>query len=75
MLQEKLNSYIAFVESGQLSRLEHPPIPPNPDVRVTLAVQHAPSEPALEFFGQVRDFLRQLGIGFDWELRGQDEID
>jgi len=65
LLQEKINTYIAFVESGQLQRLKEPPIPTDPTVVVTVVPQFEPPQPAIEFLARVRSFLAGLGIGLE----------
>lgn len=68
LLQEKLNTYITFVESGQLQRMKEPRIPASPDVRIALAAQYAPDEEAKEFLQRAEDFLKNLGIGFEVKI-------
>jgi hypothetical protein len=70
ILQDKINTYIAFVESGQLLRLKEPKIPASPDVRILLAALHPPNEAGKEFLGRVKEFLGGIGIGFELEVRG-----
>jgi hypothetical protein len=69
LLQAKLEAYLAFVESGQLHRLEAPPVPPAPEVAIELAVPSAPPEAAREFLERARAFLAERGIGFSVEIR------
>lgn len=69
LLQDKINTYLEFVESGQLSGMTHPPIPPSPDVRITLAMQHEPPVAAREFLSRVEEFLKGVGIKFELDLR------
>lgn len=61
-LQDKINAYLEFVESGQLNRLQEPVIPESPDIRVTLAMQHKPTQEAMEFLGRVEAFLTNYKI-------------
>lgn len=69
LLQEKLNTYIAFVESGQVLKATTPKVPPNPEITVVVAAQHAPPETTAGFFEQVREILSGLGVAFLIELR------
>lgn len=64
-LQAKLNTYIAFIESGQLLRVEERPIPANPEVRIRVAMRHAPPLAAHEFFEKAEVVLAGIGVGFD----------
>jgi hypothetical protein len=69
LLQAKFNTYIAFVESGQLGRMKEPKLPPSPEVRIAVVALHAPPEETSDFFVRVEDFLREVGIGFELEVR------
>jgi len=64
-LQAKFNTYIAFIESGQVYRLEKPPIPPNPEVRIRVAMRYAPPPAAQEFFKKASAVLAGIGVGLD----------
>jgi len=72
LLQDKINTYLEFVESGQLSRLKEPKIPASPEIRITVAAQHRPTEEARKFLARVEQFLLGVGIGFDVEVRASD---
>lgn len=69
LLQDKVNTYLEFVESGQLARTQTPKIPDAPDIHIALVLQYPPTKEAEEFFVQVREFLVGLGITFDVEVR------
>ena len=69
LLQAKVNTYLGFVESGQLKSMSNPPVPPDARVEILLAAQHAPNGQALEFLEQVRLFLQQAGISFIVEVK------
>lgn len=72
VLQAKLNTYIAFIESGQVHRLEEPPIPPNPAVRIRVAMRYAPPLAAQEFFARARAVLAGIGVGLDHSVDSSD---
>jgi len=69
LLQEKINTYLEFVGSGQLRRLQSPQIPEDPEVHITLAVQHLPSKKAESFLTQIREFLAGVNVHFEIEHR------
>jgi hypothetical protein len=69
LLQDKLNTYLAFVESGQLHRLEQPPVPAAPEVRIEIAVPEALPAEGEEFVGHARVFLAERGIGLSVWVR------
>lgn len=68
MIQEKVNTYIAFVESGQIHTVTQRTIPWTPDVTIFLRLMHEPPGDAVEFLGQVREFLDGVSLGFEWEV-------
>jgi hypothetical protein len=68
LLQDKINTYLEFVESGQLGRTQTPKIPESPDVHIALALQYPPSREAEEFLTRVREFLAGVGLKFDVEV-------
>lgn len=69
LLQDKVNTYLEFVESGQLAQTQTPRIPDAPDVHIVLAIQHPATMEAEEFFIRVREFLAGAGMKFDVEVR------
>ncbi len=69
MLQDKVNTYLDFIESGQIFRLHEPRVPESAKVHIVLALQHPPTGAANEFFMQVREFLNGVGIPFEVEMR------
>ncbi len=46
LIQAKVNTYLEFVESGQLARSRAIQVPPVPEVRIELAVQYPPTAAA-----------------------------
>jgi len=70
LLQTKVNTYIAFVETGQLQRVKEPPIPDAPQICITLVAPQPPPVAAQEFLARVKAFLVAQGIGFELEVRG-----
>lgn len=65
LIQDKINTYLEFVESGKLLRMKEPIIPPSPEVWVTLALKYKPSEEAKVFLFQVEEFLKQQRLVFE----------
>lgn len=72
LIQAKVNTYLEFVESGQLMRVKTPEIPKSPDICIVLALEHAPTQEALAFIGKVAAFLKDAGLKFETEMRGQE---
>lgn len=69
LLQEKINTYIEFVESGQLGRLEGHRVPPSPQVWISLATQHEPTTEAKELLARIGRFLEGCGLRFEIDSR------
>lgn len=69
LIQAKVNTYLEFVESGQMQRTTNPPMPVDPQAEILLAAQHAPTDEAERYLEQVRLFLQRAGIDFKVEVR------
>lgn len=67
LLQDKFNTYLEFIESGQLTQVETPKIPLHPDVRIVLAMKHEPTVGANQFLAQARAFLAGVGLNLEIE--------
>ncbi len=70
LLQDKVNTYLQFVESRQLYEIESPKLPDDPEIHIELVLLHSPSEDAEVFLGQVREFLAGESLAFDVLVRG-----
>jgi|1185.fasta_scaffold07825_3 hypothetical protein len=68
LLQDKVNTYLEFVDSGQLARMQTPKIPDAPELHIALVLQRPTTKAAEEFFIKVREFLAAEGIKFDVEV-------
>ena len=69
LLQEKINSYLEFIESGQLAALKNPLIPESPEIWITLAAEWPPSTQAQAFLAQINEFLGSAGLRFEVQQR------
>jgi hypothetical protein len=69
MVQDKVNAYLAFVESGQLLRVASPPIPASPMVQIELIAAYAPPDAAQAILRRIGDVLAGLCIRFDVVVR------
>ena len=65
LLQEKVNTYLAFVESGQLGRMREHNVGPDSTIRIVLAAQRMPSDEARDFLARVGEFLESAGYEFE----------
>lgn len=61
-LQEKINTYLYFIESGEL----HKAFPDSKgfDIAIELILKHLPSEQAITFFDKTTQILLDKGIVF-----------
>ena len=64
-IQEKVNAYVAFLESGQLHRVQEPRIPEDPELCIVVAMLHRPPAEVERFLEEVRVFLSELSIRFE----------
>jgi hypothetical protein len=64
-LQEKLNVYLSFIESGEL--VESCPEAAGRDVRITIVHREPPTAVALRFLGIARGIIREAGFELTWQ--------
>ena len=64
LLQDKINTYLTFIETGQIHRIKSK-VPDHAELHIVLAAQCTPSAEAEALFGQIREFLERVGIAFD----------
>ncbi|MCE9562367.1 MAG: hypothetical protein K8U57_09960 [Planctomycetes bacterium] len=76
VLQAKINSYLAYIESGQLAAT-YPNAKPGVSVRIEVACKYRPSHEGLRFLKLARGAVQAAGWGFSWDLpqRKQTERD
>lgn len=63
-LQEKLNGYLSFIESGEL--LASRPEAAGRRVRITLVHREPLTSIALRFLGSAEEIILDAGFGFTW---------
>ncbi|WP_345817713.1 DUF6572 domain-containing protein (plasmid) [Paraburkholderia sp. PREW-6R] len=61
LLQEKINSYLCFLEGGELQ--QHYPDSKGCRCEIEIAMKYEPSSEALRFIGKAREIIQ--GSGFD----------
>lgn len=72
LLQEKINTYIAFIESGEIYTEIPGALGKHPIIRV-FGLYELP-EQAEFFIDRVTETLEEVGIGFEFELNVSEEI-
>lgn len=65
VLQDKLNAYLAFIESGEI--LEAYPNAVGREVVIELVINHSLSSSGVDFFSHARDVIQNAG--FDLRLK------
>jgi len=66
LLQEKINTYLRFIESGEM--LEARPDTRGRDVVIGIVGQYPLSEEAQGFFNAAQDVVKKAGLGLEFEL-------
>src|SRR5436305_2027486 len=69
-LQDKVNAYLRFIESGEL--LEHRAEAAGKHVVVRVVGKHRPDEAGALFLDHVRAVLKDAGFGFRYRISGID---
>lgn len=65
-LQDKVNSYIEFIESGQV--LEQPNIPADPEVAIHIEFAYELPDAAMAFLRELEPILADAGIGMSMRV-------
>jgi hypothetical protein len=65
-LQEKINRYLAFVESGEL--LESYPKAVGKPVRIDVICKYEPTATAKRFFERAGKVIEQAGLSLSWRV-------
>lgn len=66
LLQEKLNTYLSFVESGEI--LDSYPNAKGREVLINVVCKYPPNESAKSFLSQVTGIVEGAGMKFDWRV-------
>lgn len=67
LLQEKLNTYIQFVESGEL-RESYPVYEKSFNVEFSLICKHKPTEKSIDVLKKFQSALAEMNIEFKYEV-------
>ncbi|MDR3177884.1 MAG: hypothetical protein LBT96_02750 [Campylobacteraceae bacterium] len=67
LLQEKLNSYLSFIESGEMADVY--PNAKNREVTIEIIYKYPLSEQAQEFYQKVERIIQNAGIEFKYGLK------
>jgi hypothetical protein len=65
-LQEKINRYFAFIESGEV--LESYPQAVGKPLRIDVVCKYTPSESGERFLAAARQVIEQAGWSFSWRV-------
>ena len=64
VLQDKLNSYLMFIESGEI--LESYPTAKNKSLIIEIVMEHKPNEVALVFLQRSKEIIENTGVQLRW---------
>jgi len=64
LLQEKINNYLSFVESGEIQTSY--PSSVNKKVDIKVVMQYEPSKNGITFLDKVKEIVLIAGIGFEY---------
>ena len=67
ILQDKINSYLGFIESGEI--LESYPMAKDANLVISIVLKYAPFGDSLVFLSQCSEIVSKAGIGFEWRHR------
>ena len=65
LLQEKLNCYLAFVESGEIN--ETYPAAKDSDIKINVICKYEPTTDGKSFLSKCEEIITQAGFGFGYE--------
>ena len=65
-LQEKINTYLAFIESGELYQTY--PNAQGKKLKIDVKLKHAPDEAGTDFLNKCADTVLSAGLQFDYEV-------
>ena len=66
ILQNKLNAYLDFIQSGQI--LEDYPSAENKEIVISVVMKYAPKEDALTFLNHCEKFMEKQDVKFNWKV-------
>ncbi len=66
VLQNKINAYLDFVQSGQI--LEDYPTAENKEIIISVSMKYTPEEDALIFLNHCEKFMEKQGLEFKWKV-------
>jgi Family of unknown function (DUF6572) len=65
-LKAKLNTYVEFIQSGEIDRSY--PAGRNNDPKIVVALRDSPPPDAVEFFRTAKEAITGHGIEFSWQV-------
>jgi hypothetical protein len=64
LLQNKINTYLAYIESGQI--YEQHPDSKNLEVHIHLSCKYEPNSEAIKFLNLAKPLVEEAGYYFNW---------
>ena len=66
LLQEKINTYLMAIESGQVNKSY--PLSKDKSFIISVDLKYEPNANGLSFFSKVKEILSNAGYGFDYSV-------
>ena len=66
LLQNKINAYLQFIESGQI--YEDYPNSAGQDLIIETVMKFEPNQEAISFLEKAKEITTKAGIGFQWQV-------
>lgn len=70
LLQEKINAYLLFIESGQI--LNEYPNAVDKEMVIETVFKYEPNHEALSFLKKAEQVITGIGVGFQWKVLESD---
>ena len=71
LLQDKINSYLQFIESGQI--YEDYPNAAGREIIIATVMKFEPNEDGTSFLEKAKEIINKAGIGFQWRRLQTDD--
>ena len=66
LLQDKINSYLSFIESGQIYEVK--PEAKTKKIIISVVFKYSPTDNAIKFLFEVAKILQDAGYGFEYQV-------
>ena len=71
LLQDKINAYLQFIESGQIS--DNYPNAAGRELIIETVMKYEPNQEGISFLEKAKQIVTKAGIGFQWRVLQTDK--